>query len=1029
MKPIKLTMQAFGPYANIETINFTELDGRTMFVISGKTGAGKTTVFDAISFALYGKTSGEERSPQELRSHFADEDLITEVDFTFELKKKVYRIVRSPMQERKKSRGEGTRLVNSNAEMYVIEDGKEVLAASSLRETDEKVQQIMQLDFNQFRQILMIPQGEFRKLLTSDSTDKELILQKLFHTKYYRAFQDQLKNEARELKQRAEQYQSERMKMIGSIDALDDEELQGELLKEPINEAKALSLAKNLVATQNENKKNIHLSIKQIREKMDHTIKEIERANFIKKSFEELDKLKTEFSSLEQQKDQISQKEQKIEKADQAQKLIPFIQDLELKKKEVNLRRSAKESAEKELTSIKEQLVSLQSDVDHLHSLESEIDQKQKKLGELEKLEEKLNRLTDLNEKLQSIESSGKKGKTELTRIQENISNLESQKLMLEDKHRIYLEEKSNYASIKHELYMASEKAGKEKELNELRQLFDQHRLSTDKLRTDLDSIELKVAQAEKKKGEEEKKQSSFYAAYLADELTDGEPCKVCGSLHHPKPAEASNDHFDIEKAQEEISSLKEARARMDAEYKHAKGKMQELEQRIKELQAECSVEKEPVIQVLNNLKAKEQKLMASIRQSEGVKEQLQNVLQQLSRSKDIENRLSIEVQQQREQYVSTKATITSLAEEIPDAYFGNDSYVQEIKQLKQEITTYQSRRKEREAAHTEAGNKMASLTERVKTSQREVESAKCKEKESADSLYAELQQSVFESKEEAVSANMHPTDQSKLEREIRDYHQQLFLVKEKTLSAEKALEGVVMPDAEELKARQVGYESEMKELEERFARAAAYVQRHEELIRKIEESITLSSDIEERYRLIGWISDTANGQNERKLTFERFVLSYYLDDILITANDRLLKMSSGRYELARKEDRSKGNKQSGLELLVWDHYTGQTRHVKTLSGGEAFKASLSLALGLADVVQSYAGGVSLETMFIDEGFGTLDPESLDQAIESLMEIQAGGRLVGVISHVPELKERIDARLEVTSTNTGSSTRFLFESL
>ncbi|WML31631.1 SbcC/MukB-like Walker B domain-containing protein [Neobacillus sp. OS1-32] len=183
---------------------------------------------------------------------------------------------------------------------------------------------------------------------------------------------------------------------------------------------------------------------------------------------------------------------------------------------------------------------------------------------------------------------------------------------------------------------------------------------------------------------------------------------------------------------------------------------------------------------------------------------------------------------------------------------------------------------------------------------------------------------------------------------------------------------------------------------------------------------------LEERYKLIGHLYEITKGQNIFRITFERYVLAAFLDDILREANVRLRKMTSGRFQLLRKTDRAKGNAQSGLDLLVFDQYTGQERHVKTLSGGESFKASLSLALGLADVVQNYAGGVSLETMFIDEGFGTLDPESLDQAIEALLDIQNGGRLVGIISHVPELKERIDARLEVIAGQTGSRTEFVF---
>lgn len=239
-------------------------------------------------------------------------------------------------------------------------------------------------------------------------------------------------------------------------------------------------------------------------------------------------------------------------------------------------------------------------------------------------------------------------------------------------------------------------------------------------------------------------------------------------------------------------------------------------------------------------------------------------------------------------------------------------------------------------------------------------------------------------------------------------------------------LQDIKTPDVDGLKVSLENLAREIEELTNQ--RTDLFVKKRDNVdiynnVERINEQMKV---LEERYKLIGHLHEIAKGQNTYRITFERYVLAAFLDDILREANVRLRKMTAGRFELLRKTDRSKGNVQSGLELLVFDQYTGQERHVKTLSGGESFKASLSLALGLADVVQNYAGGVSLETMFIDEGFGTLDPESLDQAIEALMDIQSSGRLVGIISHVPELKERIDIRLEVIAGQTGSRTEFIF---
>ena len=265
-----------------------------------------------------------------------------------------------------------------------------------------------------------------------------------------------------------------------------------------------------------------------------------------------------------------------------------------------------------------------------------------------------------------------------------------------------------------------------------------------------------------------------------------------------------------------------------------------------------------------------------------------------------------------------------------------------------------------------------------------------------------------------------------RLEAEIRSYREELRSVSDRLKELTDLLADVKTPDVEGLKSELAKLGIAIEELNQKRNDLFVKKRDNEEIYYRVEQLNENMKLLEERYKLIGHLYEITKGQNNFRVTFERYVLAAFLDDILREANVRLRKMTSGRFQLLRKTDRSKGNAQSGLELLVFDQYTGQERHVKTLSGGESFKASLSLALGLADVVQNYAGGVSLETMFIDEGFGTLDPESLDHAIEALMDIQSSGRLVGIISHVPELKERIDVRLEVFAGQTGSRTEFMF---
>ena len=264
------------------------------------------------------------------------------------------------------------------------------------------------------------------------------------------------------------------------------------------------------------------------------------------------------------------------------------------------------------------------------------------------------------------------------------------------------------------------------------------------------------------------------------------------------------------------------------------------------------------------------------------------------------------------------------------------------------------------------------------------------------------------------------------LEDDIQTYGEDYRSISDRLKDYVERLNDAEKPELAELEKQFIELENKLNAVIDQRATLINNMRHNEGISKVVHEINSEIKSAEEKYELIGHLADITRGQNTYRLTFERFVLASFLDDIINAANARLIKMTSGRYQLLRKTDRSKGNIQSGLELLIFDQYTGQDRHVKTLSGGESFKAALALALGLADVVQEHAGGVSLETMFIDEGFGTLDPESLDQAIEALLDIQSSGRLVGIISHVPDLKERIDARLEVKSYQNGSITEFQF---
>lgn len=1036
MRPKKLIMHAFGPYAKTEAIDFEELGSRTMFVISGKTGAGKTTIFDAISFALYGKTSGEERSGQDLRSDFAEEANLTSVDFTFSLKNKTFRIFRSPIQTRKKTRGEGFTTVSAKAEIYEQIDGEDKLLGATLSESDDQINKLLQLDFHQFKQILMIPQGEFRQLLTSDSTDKEKILQKLFHTESYRYFQEYLKGRSKVLKDEATGYLKDRERYYQAIDPLDHHELTEALSQDLKNEQQILSLAKNLVATQSEKFNKLKKYIINQKESYKEILKKIENARYIEQAFNELHKTNEDLTNLKKKQQEIFFLKDQLQISKEAEVIWPLYQEVQTKEKESDKRKDYKAGTERQLAAAHQLYDQSKQELEELKKQKEEVRSDENKHNELNGLREKLEKYLKKSEQLNHYAESGKLEKNKLDLLKEQLSENEKIKANLSAAIQNRYDQQTRSADLKVELNQLNDFIKLFKEIEQKNAIKQQLTAELNENKKNLDEISQLLTKEQSLLEHALKEQSVQQAFDLSRELKEGEACPVCGSTHHPSPALREGKNIETEGFKRNIQSYQSEIIRTESAIEYVSQRIEEITGEIKNLDhtKKTSVYYKEMSSlndyetVLKKLQQENQLLMNQLKTNNPALEMKQND-QRINELNQQIKELEHIVQQKRDEYISIRSLVNQLAEEIPESYMNKDDLLHEIKNLEKKIQDHHQLFEQVEARFLHTDKEVNRLSDRLKQADKEVKNTENSLEDARTSFQENLANSPFEDTDKLAQAKLNEAERTELEQKISSYEKKIYALKEYADKLEKDLKHLSKPDIKKLEEEQEFAESELLQSEEQHSVLAAYIKHHEQILRSLDENIAASDEVEKRYLLTGHLSEIANGQNELKLTFERFVLAYYLEDILLVANDRLLKMTSGRYELHRKEDRSKGNKQGGLELLVMDHYTGQQRHVKTLSGGEAFKASLALALGLADVVQSYAGGVSLETMFIDEGFGTLDPESLDQAIESLMDIQSSGRLVGVISHVPELKERIDARLEVFSTKGGSSTRFIFETL
>lgn len=1019
MRPIKLTMQAFGAYAKKEVIDFEKLGTEQIFVISGKTGAGKSTIFDAISFAIFGKANTFDRESFSMRSHFATDKEITEVTLVFRLKEHIYQISRIPQQEIAKQRGNGTTTSPQKAELYELIGDEMKLLASSVRDVNTKMEELIQLNVDQFRQILMIPQGEFCELLVSDSKEKEAILQRLAHTLYYEKVEKILWEKQKE----AEVFVIEARKKVTELAelSLPDEDVAGKTTAE-ISELQT-KLVEKETTTLAEFEEELIFNREQ-------TSKVVEKVTLAKEQlldWQNLDLYTQEVASLEQETDFYATTQKQIEKAKRAGnlrsqdalciRLKEQLQSAETNEQEITEQANkvaiqfstAKKQTEilaeqaGELEKNKRLLFQLEEMEPKLMELESTTVQKQ--CAELE-WKNQTDHLQQVITKQQVLTEQTKQAEERLAEInQAELANLEAmnKRTQLE-----ILIEKNRELISKRTKMVAWEKQ-KQAEQQTLTQLLSQ-----------TETIEMMIRQ-------EEAKLKNEQAASLAEHLHDGNACPVCGSIEHPNLA-TFEEAADLEKLEETkatfqakqlaISTAERAISQLDWQLNEWRD-ISEL--KLTELEENVTAN----TQTLNDLTKEIEELQSKIAQKETLQTKIETLKNNQSEIELEKNNVAQHVESLHQQVQLAAGKLSYLEQAIPAELRDKTIFDKQKKIVQTSIQNYEQQKEQVDAAYKQAEKETTRLESTLTVATKTTLEANKALQVQREIFKEAMKQNHFLSYEDYKQALMSDETLKIQEEKVSAFQKKRHLAISRQADLTEKLKDKQKPNIDQLESIMKEKQQILAQLEEKTMRQRELVSKRKELIENYQKSIQAVEQAEVNYADIGLLSDAARGKNARRITFERYILAMFLDTIINRANHRLSKMTSGRFELHRKIEKAKGNVQSGLELEVFDEYTGLTRHVKTLSGGESFKTSLALALSLAEVVQEMAGGISLETMFIDEGFGTLDPESLEVAVECLLETQENGRLVGIISHVPELKERISARLEVTATNHGSTTKFI----
>ena len=895
MKPISVTMQAFGSYLKRTTVDFRALGDNPIFLITGATGGGKTTILDAMCFALYCKATGGRRSWGSMRCAAAPKGAETMVDFVFQLAGTTYRFTRS--QSQYAARGTGALKTKETHACYRMEGSEwELLLSGAESRVREKAEEILGLTCEQFSQVIVLPQGDFLKLLLSSSRDKAQMFQTLFATGRWERAARNLKEMAAALGKQAGELEAAKRSILEreGVETLPLLEEREAVLRGQLSQAKTAQETAEK-AFQNENAA-------------------LRAAEALSERFAALEQQQAQRKALEQKREELDASRRRLAEARRAAGVYPYFTAHQAAQKELLAKQQAHAAAQQSLAKAEAECKAAQAQLPLAERYRSQ-------LPELAKEEERLRNLREQALKWQELQKQRTEHAKRMALLEkqreEAQARLETADRQLADGN-VYIENAQKQISMLPHL------------LEQVQQLMDQDA-----------------------------------AAALAVHLQEGAPCPVCGAVHHPHPAQPSK------RLQEAQDALKRARKAADM-----------LESAQKRLQQR--------------------------------REQREQAREDLSQSNE---KIASLRSEQQARASAEREVLDKLGElrELPAI----DQRLTEVRLQAKKSTDAAAKIEERANAAQRAGATAKAVCDSAAQAHREAQAA---ENAAAKRLQQALEESGFEPQADCASLLLSPERMEALEHTIQAYDAAVASAEQQIGRLQQELLGKEQPDLQAQRKRQA-------QAQEAAAQAAQAVGKLEQTalaakeslgrLRKLEEK---GKRLEEEYGRTSRLAALLSGKNAFKVPLHQFVLGVMLDDILSSANQFFATLSSGRYSLSRVVGATSGNALGGLDLEVIDAYTGGARAVETLSGGELFLASLSLAFGLSDVVQSYSGGVHLDSLFIDEGFGSLDQETLDTAMKALAQLQHMGRTIGIISHVSELKNRIAAQIVVGKDRDGGST-------
>lgn len=996
MKIKQLELAAFGPYLEKQILDFTELNEAELFLVTGDTGAGKTTIFDAICFALYGLASGDTRQIAQFRHQRADASQETYVKLTFEVRGHEYVVTRYPNYERAGYKTDSRhRAYLSGAEEKVIEGVNEVSA---------RIKKIIGVDANEFRQVAMIAQGQFTRLIHTSSKEREAILRELFSTHDYALFQERLKKAEHELKA---QYQTEQTRLeanLASFDEADKEHPIAYLTAKITDQQRA----------QAENKIKLADAIK----KQESVGQTIEDALVLKQWLDEQEDLKRRMQEIDAKKKIMQEMQDQICLLEKVASCVEYDKQYQQANTHLQALSADQDAAKKEKADLENEAAALQSQSglmqEREHALQKADEESRMVDEDLSKVEqyvkaENLARQAKkqealLDEKIQRSLEQKKELETIMAKCEEDL------KLFVHlEREQMNLAHESNYLDLKRqELVGLKEAKARLDQLEQTRQqqqekweaAIEKQRLLSD------EQITL------------ERQYQAAMAGILASQLEEGMPCPVCGSLHHPALATIGADdvteetlHVHREKlatvqkeVQECIGALMGTKQIYDLEKQKyeqslAGRSLEQLQADYQESVAGFEKAKQKNMQGFERQK----QIQTYLTQFQEKYENWQTKHEQLNQQKQLAHE---NVVRRQEQFASLFASFNETFESM-DVLLKRKSQLEKLKRdLTKQLEDYRQKTQDYSARAMQNQGVIRILANEYQKALHQTQKAKddFQTALTAANLLLEDYRTQVEQLENLPM----------LKKEYHDYVYEKATAEKRQKELQEKIADRVIPDIEQLRAQKSALEKETQDLQIALEKSDWALSELAKQKQMIESCLKAYQDAKKRYQQVYEVSRLVSGQNPLRMTFESYILATYFEAILERANLRLTAMTDGRYALIRKDESQGGRALQGLDLNIMDYENGKPRDIRTLSGGETFKAALSLALGMADLISENAGGIELDTLFIDEGFGSLDERSLEVALDTLLSLKQEHKVVGIISHVSALKERVNAKIVVT---------------